>query len=150
MCLHSFAGSVSRATKTSLQFDCSTAFNTLADFKYASRYQFALHPHTMQSCHARVLPTVFLSFECRSYAPGANWTYLCPPGCAAFASTAPIFGCSAQNLYDISSSVCVAALHQVRRQDSEAATDCTRLYSIKVCVFLLCLLRDTLQAQPVD
>jgi hypothetical protein len=68
------------------------------------------------SYYPQLSPSFLLS-ESRSYAPGANWTYLCPPGCAAFASSAPIYGCSLQNVYDITSSVCLAALHQVRRKN---------------------------------
>ena len=37
---------------------------------------------------------------------------MCPAGCGAYAITAPIYGCSQQNVYGVASSVCVAALHQ--------------------------------------
>ncbi len=63
--------------------------------------------NTLNSIHV-------FDFVCRKYAPASNWTYKCPRSCAAFAASAPIYGCSTQNVYDISSSVCVAALHQVR------------------------------------
>lgn len=138
MCLHAFPGSVARATKTSLQFDCRTAFNTLVDFKYASISFYVAFSYYAELSYP-IFADCISEFECSSYALGANWTYLCPPGCASLASSAPIFGCSAQNLYDISSSVCVAALHQVRREDTEAATDCMRLYSIKICVISIVL-----------
>jgi hypothetical protein len=42
----------------------------------------------------------------------SSWTYVCPAGCGAAAATAPVFGCSQQNVYGVASSVCVAALHE--------------------------------------
>jgi hypothetical protein len=57
---------------------------------------------------------------CRPVLPpdSAVWTYVCPPGCAdeyRSGVAVNVYGCSVQNVYDIITPVCMAAMHQVQR-----------------------------------